>query len=158
MKRFSNRLGLLLTALSLLTVAAAAYAGERPIHGRGSGHVDYNNSQLDASGPVRHLGRSSMLLDVAPGYFDSADLLLTFCRFTAANGDVLLAEILDQHFDPQTGVLTATILFFGAPDESRFVQAKGAANLTIVFEDWIGLHQFEGGEIFDFVLDGTIDY
>ena len=157
MKCFSKMLGLAVAFLSLLAVAAPVHAGERPIKGSGSGHLDYNASRLDASGDVTHLGSSRAVFYVVRDFLDFGEVHLQLCQFIAANGDTLLADILDQHFDPETGVLTATILFLSAPSfEGRFSDAEGAASLSIVFEDWMGTGPFEGH--FDFALDGTIDY
>ena len=157
MKRLSIPLGLVLIVVSLLTAATAAYAGERPIKGSGSGHLDYGGSRLTASGDVMHLGNSSLLIHVDQWALDSGNVYMYFCVLTAANGDYLIAGISDQHFDPETGVLTAKILFFGSLEiEGRFADAEGTASLLIVFEDWMGTGPYEGS--FDFVLDGTIDY
>jgi hypothetical protein len=157
MKRSSVPRRVFLAALAVLAIGSATNAGERPIKGSGSGHLDYNASRLDANGHVTHLGKSRVVFYVVRDFLDFGEVHLQYCQFIAANGDGFFADILDQHFDPQTGALTATILFLSSPTfEGRFSDAEGAANLSIVFEDWIGNGPYEGD--FDFVLDGTIDY
>lgn len=144
-----------LAALAVLAIGSVACAGERPIKGSGSGDLDYGASRLNASGRVTHLGNSGLLIYVDQSSLDFGNVYLYFCVFTAANGDVLTSGIPDQHFNPETGVLTATISFNPAI-EGRFDDAEGTASLLIVFEDWIGTGPYEGH--FDFVLGGTIDY
>jgi hypothetical protein len=157
MKRSSIPCRVSLAALALLAMGSVACAGERPIEGYGSGHLNYGGSRLDASGNVSHLGNSSMAISIDQGALDSGHVYLYLCACEAANGDYLIAGVSDQHFDPETGVLIATIVFHGsAVIEGRFGDAEGTARLVIVFDDWAGTGPYEGS--FDFVLDGTVDY
>jgi hypothetical protein len=154
MKRFSIRFGLVLAVLSLLVVTTAAHAEERPFKGRGSGDLNPNFSQLHGEGYVAHLGRCSLSVLLDQSLLETGEVRPQFCVFTAANGDALAAAVVDGFFDPEIGVLAATISFRPVA-EGRFADATGSASLWIVFDDWT---DYLGNPSFTFAVRGTIDY
>jgi hypothetical protein len=160
MNRFSSCLRLAIVALGLLAAVTPARAEERPFAGSGSGGLDYGNPYLGGIAEVTHLGRAGISVPLNPVelyYFDNVVPLSGFHLFQRAagggsHGDILFADI-DAAFDPDVGILVATITFTGGT--GRFADATGTANLLIVFDDWTGPY---GDPRFDFAIEGTIDY
>ena len=166
MNRFSNYLRLAVVALGLLAAVAPARAEERPIKGSGSGGLYYtpHHSSADLYGhaEVTHLGRTGMYVPLdfyeLYDYNNVAPLSFRLLQRSAGfgdNGDILFAAI-DADFDPDLGILLATITFTGGT--GRFVDATGSASLLIVFDSWPpdpNQNYFIGHS---FAIEGTIDY
>ena len=155
MKRFSIRLGFVLAILSLLVIATAAHAGERPIKGSGSGAINWFTARMNGGGGIRHLGKSSVQFNGREDLLGNNVVYIDQFIFVAPNGDVLAAIAESQTFDPDTGILQATISFKPFSSSGRFDDVVGSANLLIVFEDYT---EPFGNPSFDFVLEGVIDY
>ena len=153
-KRSSIRISLMLAVLSLLVVASGAGAGERPFKGGGGGMLSLSPAQFQARGKVVHLGRCSLTVNLDQSSLDSGEIHPYLCSFTAASGDVLVANVVSWSFDYETGVLAATISFRPMQD-GRFDDATGNAKLLIVFDDWTDIF---GNLSFTFAVQGTIDY
>jgi hypothetical protein len=157
MRGFSIPVALALAAASLLAFDTPARAGERPIEAEGIGGLDarddFSSLGMQGSGEGDHLGKCSLFVSLDPiEFLDFGHLVPLNVRLHAANGDNLLAEI-EGEFDPETGILAATITFGGGT--GRFADATGTANLLIAFDNWQG--PFHGAR-FLWALEGTIDF
>jgi hypothetical protein len=160
MNRFASCLRLAIVALGLLVAVTPALAEERPIKGSGSGGFDYDNHYLYGRAQVTHLGWAAMNVPLDPvELYDFGNVVpssfVLFAANGAANYEHLFADI-DAAFDPDLGILVATITFMGGT--GRFADATGSASLLIVFDSW-PLDPFQPNNTrHSFAIEGTIDY
>ena len=158
MKRFSLKLGLVLAALTVSATATSAHAGPRPIRAGGQGYLydDGFHSQLIGLGKGEHLGGCVLVVTLDSNQLFETNIVATYVEINAVNGDSLFATV-DSEFDPETGMIAATITFAGGT--GRFADASGSALLLIAPDTyWFPDGYPVSGTGFSWDLKGTVDY
>jgi hypothetical protein len=145
---FSLRpMALVLSAVSVLALAAPAQAVQRPYASRGTAHFVSPNDFVGA-GTATHLGLYNEVGNVqfSPTADPAVLQLDATATYTAANGDKLYA-VFTGHLNDVTGAITATVTYAGGT--GRFANASGTATLAAQL--------FPGGSL-EVAVKGTIDY
>jgi hypothetical protein len=149
MNRFSSwrSVGLVLAALSVLTLAAPAQAARRAHHSRGTAHFTGPNDFVGV-GIATHLGKYREQGHVVFSSTDDPTVLHLEASaiYTAANGDHLYATFTGE-LNGVTGAVTATVIYVGGT--GRFINASGTAGL---------LAQIRADGSLEVVVQGTVDF
>ena len=149
MKRFFSRrlFPLVLSAVSVLSLAVSAQAVERPHVSRGTAHF-VNANDFVGAGNATHLGLYSEVgtVQFSPTADPTVLQVDASSTYTAANGDKLYAVFTGQ-LNGVTGAITATVTYVGGT--GRFTNASGTATLAAQL--------LPGGSI-EVAIKGTIDY
>jgi len=148
LRSLSRLFTLLALAISTLSFAGHAAAQARPFVEAGVAQFAANLSDFTGSGQAAHLGAYTEVGNVTLAPTSTPGLFTVdgWTHYTAANGDVLFAEVSGT-LDMVTGAIVGTATYVGGT--GRFANASGGSILA---------GQMIGGGALTITAIGSIDY